>query len=81
MQNLLSETLAEILSVVIYGGIAGAITLFGLVFEQTSVQNFLAGEVVLALWFGYVGTLALYAGIYAVGYRKFLPTIRRVVGN
>ncbi len=42
----------------------------GLSAEGASLSNLAVGNTVLGLWFAYMGTVALFVGVYLLGYRK-----------
>lgn len=62
--------LAEVLAT----GVAIAL---GLSAEMASISNFGVGNTVLGLWFAYMGTLALFVGVYLLGYRKVAKRLVR----
>ena len=66
------ELLAEAVSIVLYTVVAVVLTAGGIVAEYTSLQQFGAGDATGALWLAAVGAVMLYAGVYALGYRKVL---------
>lgn len=49
----------------------------GLAAEQASLSNLAAGNTVVGLWFAYMGTIALFVGVYLLGYRKLLGRVVR----
>lgn len=53
-----------------------AITL-GLFAEGASLSNFATSETVVGLWFAYMGTLALFVGVYLLGYRRLAARVLR----
>ncbi|WP_248517373.1 hypothetical protein [Salinarchaeum laminariae] len=57
--------------------LAGAtlLTLLGLFVELQSMLRFTAGELKTAAWFGLLGLLFLYAGIYLLGYERVVRTV------
>jgi phosphate/sulfate permease len=66
---------AELLAWVFTAFAAGALTLLGLLAEGQGLANLTAGHEVVAVWFAYMGAIALYAGAYVLGYRTLLPRI------
>lgn len=70
------ELLAELLPLAIYAVLASALTIGGVMVEYASVQYLLAGDAMVAAWTAAIGGLLLYAGIYGLGYRKVLSSVR-----
>lgn len=71
--NVSAVELLELLATVI-GSLV--ITAIGLSLEVAALANVLAGEVPLGVWEGVLGLLALYAGLYLVGYQRAWPKLR-----
>ena len=55
----------------------GLAVAFGLFAEGASLTNLAAGNTSLEFWFAYMGTLALFVGIYLLGYRKLVGRVAR----
>ena len=55
----------------------GLAVAFGLFAEGASLTNLAAGNTSLGFWFAYMGTLALFVGIYLLGYRKLVGRVAR----
>lgn len=57
--------------------LAGALllTLFGLFVELQSMLSFAGGEPSTGVWFGLLGMLFLYAGIYLLGYERIVAEL------
>ena len=70
------ELLVETLVAVAYFVLAVVLTGAGLALEYASVQSLGGGELTVAAWFGALGALLLYAGLYGVGYGKFVNHLR-----
>jgi Kef-type K+ transport system membrane component KefB len=66
----------EALTVVVEVVLFGVLTTAGLVSEQFALADLTSGEV-LGVWYLFMGALALYAGLYAVGYERLLPHLTR----
>ncbi|SNZ14822.1 hypothetical protein SAMN06269185_2267 [Natronoarchaeum philippinense] len=66
------EVLAELIAYLVA---ATVLTGLGLAAEAASLFRLGAGETTIAVWFGFVGLLALYAGIYMLGYEKVAKTM------
>ena len=49
----------------------------GVADEEASLSAFAAGEMILGLWFAYIGTLALFVGVYLLGYRALFERVVR----
>lgn len=76
----LTESGLELAAVAFYALASGALTYAGLLSESVGLQQFTAGETAVGLWFLYVGAVALYAGLYVVGYGTAWPRLRRMLG-
>ena len=72
MSSIGSELLVELLALVGYVLLAAAFTAGGLLAESASLQHLAGGDLLLAAWFAALGAVMLYAGVYAIGYRKLL---------
>lgn len=72
MSSIGSELLVELLALVGYVLLAAAFTAAGLLAESASLQHLAGGDPLLAAWFAALGAVMLYAGVYAIGYRKLL---------
>jgi hypothetical protein len=55
--------------------LTGLMLTIGLFAEQASLANFAAGEIPVGFWLACVGTLALFAGVYLLGYRRLVPRV------
>jgi hypothetical protein len=75
MQGIVSESVAELLAVVFYGGVASVLALFGALAERAGIHDLLVGHATIGLWEVAMGALLLYAGVSVV--REFvLPGLR-----
>jgi hypothetical protein len=52
------------------------LTAVGLLAEFNGLVRVLGGDLATGVWFGFVGLVALYAGIYLLGYERVLPQLR-----
>ncbi|WP_123538777.1 hypothetical protein [Halosimplex salinum] len=75
MRELLVGPVAELLGVVFYIVVAGALTVVGALAESAGFQNLTAGQMTLGLWEAAIGAVLLYAG-YSVAYHIALPRLR-----
>lgn len=67
MKDVGSELVAEILS----GLGAVLFTAVGVVIEYAAVINVVSGELTLGAWELLMGGLAIFVGLYLIGYREF----------
>lgn len=72
MTSAVPEVLIELLSLAAYTLLAAVFTVGGVLAENASLEHLGGGDVVLAVWFGAIGFVFLYAGVYAVGYQKLV---------
>lgn len=77
----LAGSLFELLALLGYALAAGVLTGLGALAEGAGLRSLGAGDVVVGLWFAYMGAVALFAGMYLLGYRGLLPRLRRTVGD
>lgn len=75
MVELVSESIAEIISLI--GSAVGSLvfTVSGVVIEHSSLQNVVAGQSTVGLWEMYMGAIALIVGLYLLGYRECWPRL------
>ena len=76
MTAVASESVVELLGFVLSVLAAGLLTVVGALTESAGLANLLAGQSTLGLWELGMGALALYAGIYLLGYQR---VVRRLV--
>jgi hypothetical protein len=75
MLNQVAELLGGLIGVAVYGVVATALTVVGVLAELTGVQNLQTGQLAVGAWEVAVGLIALYAAVSVV--REFvLPELR-----
>lgn len=72
-----SESLPELLELVLSALLATAFTAGGTLTEQAALSDLSAGVSTFGLWELYMGLVLLYAGVYLLGYRRVLPAVSR----
>jgi len=75
MQGAVTESLAELLAVVFYAGIAVVLTVLGALAELASLEDMAAGQSIFGLWEVAVGGLLLYAA-FNVATELVIPRLR-----
>ncbi|MBX0322251.1 hypothetical protein EGH21_04295 [Halomicroarcula sp. F13] len=70
MNGLVSESLAELLGLLVSALLAGVLTVVGVLTESAGLSNLLAGQSVFGLWELWMGAVLLYAGLYMLGYKR-----------
>lgn len=75
MRELLGEPLAELLGVVVYAAIAGALTVVGALTELASVGDIAAGQSFMGVWEIALGGVLLYLGV-SVARDFVVPSLR-----
>ena len=75
MRELGFDLLADLLFTILSAAGAVAFTLIGLFVDRAGVENLLAGAVAQGAWELWMGTLALFVGLYLLGYRTAWPSI------
>jgi hypothetical protein len=81
MDSTLLEPVLELLTVAAYAAGTAVLTVFGVLIEQFGVQTLAAGEPFHAAWLLFMGAMALFFGPYGLGYRRFLPSARRLLAR
>ena len=76
MRNSLLEPSVELALFAIETVLFGVLTTLGLLSEQAGLSSLSGGET-LGLWYLYMGAVALYAGLYVLGYERVLPRVRQ----
>jgi hypothetical protein len=66
MQGVITESLAELLALVFYAGLAAVLTVLGALAELASLEAIAAGQSIFGLWEVVVGALLLYAAFTVV---------------
>lgn len=75
MLSQLAELFGELLGVAVYGVVATALTVVGVLAELTGVQDLQTGHMTVGAWEVAVGLIALYAAVSVV--QEFvLPELR-----
>jgi hypothetical protein len=81
MDSTFLEPALELLAVAAYAVGTAALTVLGVLIEQFGLQTLAAGEPFHAAWLVFMGAMALFFGPYALGYRRFLPSTRRLLAR
>lgn len=76
MDGVPTSSIAEFADAILSLLASGALTVGGLLTEGAAVTNLFAGQLPLGLWEGWMGAVALYVGIYLIGYRRLYRSIR-----
>lgn len=76
MNDLLTESVVESLSLALTALLSGVFTVAGLLIERAAVHEVLVGNAVLGLWELGMGSIPLIAGVYLVGYQRLWPELR-----
>jgi len=77
MQGIITESVAELLALLLYAGLAVVLTVLGALAELASLQDLSAGQSAIGLWEVAVGALLLYAA-YNVVTGLLVPRFRGV---
>ena len=75
MSELGLELAADLLSTVLSAVGAVVFTIVGVLVEQAGLNHLLSGSMGLGAWELFMGALALFVGIYLLGYRTAWPSI------
>jgi len=75
MQFVVPGEIAEMVELVVELLVTVVLMLLGVGAELNSVQAF-GSNLTMALWFGYIGMLALYVGVVKLGQERLVPHLR-----
>lgn len=75
MRELGFDLLADLLFTVLAAAGSVTFTVAGVLVERAGINNLLAGATAQGAWELWMGTLALFVGVYLLGYRTALPGI------
>lgn len=78
MREIAFESAVESLAIVVEVVAMTVLTIVGLLAETTGVARLGAGIDPLTVWYVFVGGLALYTGVYMLGYHRVLPRISQL---
>lgn len=81
MQSSLFDTVWMVAEYVVVAAASVLLTATGLMFEHDALTAFAAAQPDFALVDFVLGVLALFWGVYLVGYRQLLPRTRRYLGE
>lgn len=73
--DVLTLSLFDLLEVLVSVVATGLFTLGGLVAEHAGFLNVLGGQATLGAWEIWMGGVALFAGVYLLGYQHLLPRL------
>lgn len=76
MDELLYDSLGELLALAGTALLSGGLTVAGLLTERAALRDLTAGQVTLGVWELAAGGLVLYVGLYLLGYHKVWQPIR-----
>ena len=75
MRELGLDIVGDLLFTLLSAAGAVAFTVVGLLVDQAGLNNLLAGAVAQGAWELWMGTLALFVGLYLLGYRTAWPSV------
>ncbi|MFC6861958.1 hypothetical protein ACFQGE_00620 [Halomicroarcula sp. GCM10025817] len=75
MNAIVTESVAELAGLVFSLLAAGLLTVVGALIESAGLANLLAGQSTLGLWELWMGAIALYAGVYMLGYKRLVARV------
>ncbi|MFT4891710.1 MAG: hypothetical protein ACI9YT_002645 [Halobacteriales archaeon] len=75
MSLVASESLGELLGLVLSALGSIAFTVAGTIAEQAAVHHVLAGRPMLGAWEAWMGTIALVVGVWVLGYQRLWPRL------
>ncbi len=75
MHEVVVDIVADVVAVVLLSVGATALALVGMLSEQAGVTSLATGNLALGLWYLYMGGLALFVGLYLLGYQQVAPRV------
>ena len=78
MKDLAIDHFAELLDLAVYALASLLVSGLGIGIERAAVQNLLAGAPMLGLWELFMGAIAIYVGLYLLGYGEVRPRLAAV---
>lgn len=81
MQELLAEVIADLVALVVLSASAVLFAVLGMLSEQAGLASLATGQLAVGLWFVYMGALALFVGLYLLGYQEVAPRLRSLVAS
>lgn len=82
MQEVALDLVAELVAIVGLGVIGSVLSLLGFSMETLGLTSLTSGELVIGLWYLYMGSLALFVAVYLIGVRELparVDSIRAMV--
>jgi hypothetical protein len=80
MQDAAIEGILELIGTGVEAVLFAILTIAGVISEQIGVTSVSSGDLI-GLWYVYVGVIALYAGVYLIGYKRLLPRVSGSAGG
>jgi len=76
MSNVAIESIFDVLAVIVEVVAVVLLTVLGASAELTGLERLATGVDPMVAWYVWVGALALYVGVYELGYRRILRRLR-----
>lgn len=76
MEEVVYDSLGELLGLVGTAVVSGVVTVAGVLIERAGLAELAAGHSTIGLWEVLVGGLVLYVGLYLLGYQKVWRPLR-----
>lgn len=84
MREAALDLVAELVAFVGLGVIGSVLSFLGVSMETLGLASLTSGELVIGLWYLYMGSLALYVAVYLIGVRELparVGSIRAMVSD
>lgn len=81
MNGVVTESLVELLGLLVSIVAAGVLTAVGALAERAGVTALLAGQSTIGMWELWMGAIALYAGVYLLGYKRVFGHVRQTTAS
>lgn len=84
MHEVALDLAAELITVLGLGVVGSILGLLGFSMETLGLTSLTSGELVIGLWYLYMGSLALFVAVYLIGFRELpgrIDSIRAIISN
>lgn len=81
MNEVLVDVVAEVVAVFVFSVGATALAALGLLMEQAGIASLTTGQVIVGLWYVYMGGVVLFVAVYLLGYRQVVRRVTVLVGS
>ena len=84
MQEIALDLAAELIALVGFGVVGSVFGFLGFSMESLGLTSLTSGELVVGVWYLYMGSLALFVAVYLIGFRELpdrFDAIRGIISS